>query len=82
MAVEIVGGQAVFKYDLGAGPARITNPVNVADGEWHELIIERSVSHQVWLQLRAIKDQPPSVLSSLLFVSDKKDCLLPTKAKW
>jgi len=41
MALEIIGGKVVFKYDLGSGPAIITSEKIVSDGKWHEVIAER-----------------------------------------
>ena len=42
MAVEIVDGKVVFKFDLGSGRAVITADKNVVDGQWHEVIAQRS----------------------------------------
>lgn len=41
MALEIIDGRVVFKFDLGAGATTITNRKEVADGEWHEVVVER-----------------------------------------
>ena len=41
MALEIIDGKVVFKFDLGAGTTRITNSKDVSDNEWHEAIVER-----------------------------------------
>ena len=43
MALEIVKGKILFKFDLGAGPTYITNPKPVSDNKWHEVIVERYV---------------------------------------
>lgn len=43
MSFQIIGGKAVFKFDLGSGAATITNDRLVNDGDWHEAIMERSV---------------------------------------
>jgi len=42
MALEIIDGQAVFKFDLGSGPAIIINSKLVGDGKWHEAIVQRT----------------------------------------
>lgn len=41
MALEIVNSKTLFRFDLGAGPANITNPKTISDDEWHEVIVER-----------------------------------------
>lgn len=43
MSLQIIGGKAVFKFDLGSGAATITNEKVVNDGVWHEAIMERLV---------------------------------------
>lgn len=43
MALEVVNGLVVFRYDLGDGPGIITNSKSVNDGKWHEVIAERYV---------------------------------------
>ena len=43
MALEVVNGLVMFRYDLGDGPGVITNDKNVSDGKWHEVIAERLV---------------------------------------
>ena len=42
MALEIINGLVVFRYDLGDGPGILTNTKNVTDGRWHEVIAERT----------------------------------------
>lgn len=42
MSLQIIDSKAVFKFDLGDGPAMIINPKIVSDGKWHEAIMERS----------------------------------------
>jgi len=49
MALEIVNGRAVFKFDLGSGPAIIVNPKDVADGKWHKAIAERWCTFAIYL---------------------------------
>ena len=49
MALEIIRGNVVFNYDLSVGPVTITNPKDVADGKWHEVIAERFGLHYVLL---------------------------------
>jgi len=44
MALEIIEGKVVFKYNLGTGAAIITGLEDVSDGKWHEAIAERSVT--------------------------------------
>ncbi len=41
MSLEISRGNVIFKFDLGAGPANITNTKVVSDDNWHEVIVER-----------------------------------------
>lgn len=42
IAVEIDHGYPVLVMDIGNGPERIINDKYVADGEWHEFIVERT----------------------------------------
>ena len=41
MAMEIIEGKVVFKFNLGSGTTSVTNPKEVSDNEWHEAIVER-----------------------------------------
>ena len=41
MALGIMDGKVVFKFNLGATTTIITNPKEVSDNEWHEAIVER-----------------------------------------
>ncbi len=41
MALEVIDGKVVFKFNLGAGTTTITNRKEVSDNEWHEVIVER-----------------------------------------
>ena len=41
MALEVINGNVVLKYDLGSGPAQIRNTATVNDNQWHEVIVER-----------------------------------------
>jgi len=43
MALEVIDGKVLFKYDLGSGAAVIQSQKDVSDGFWHEVIAERSV---------------------------------------
>lgn len=44
MAVEVIGGYVTMKFDLGGGQTVVVNnQMKVDDGEWHEVIAERSV---------------------------------------
>jgi len=44
MSLELRNGQVVFRFDLGSGPAEITHPWNVADGQWYRIKAQRFVS--------------------------------------
>lgn len=41
MAVEIENGYPILRVDLGNGPEQIISHKNVANGQWHQLIVER-----------------------------------------
>lgn len=41
LSLELVNGQVVFKYDLGSGPATITNPVNLSNNKWYYIEAQR-----------------------------------------
>lgn len=47
MSLQIIGGKAVFKFNLGSGVAVITSDKTVSDGAWHQAILERSVIFKV-----------------------------------
>ncbi|XP_014673411.1 PREDICTED: laminin-like protein epi-1 [Priapulus caudatus] len=42
VALEIVGGKCVMRFELGAGVASISNDKLVNDAQWHEVIAERT----------------------------------------
>jgi len=47
MSLEVVNGRIQFKYDLGSGPLSLISDKVVSDGEWHQVIVERSVHHRL-----------------------------------
>ena len=50
MALEIINGNVQFRFDLGAGPANVTNSAPVSDNKWHEVIVERYAEQAVHIQ--------------------------------
>lgn len=42
MALEIENGYPILAMDLGNGPDKIISKKNVADGKWHQAIVERT----------------------------------------
>lgn len=42
MALEIENGYPILTMDLGNGPEKIISNKNVSDGQWHQVIVERT----------------------------------------
>ena len=42
IALEVIGGQVVLKFDIGDDVQIVSNPKLVSDGEWHQVIVERA----------------------------------------
>ena len=43
MSIELENGNVVFKYDLGAGVAKISHPHYVSDNKWYKVTAKRWV---------------------------------------
>ncbi|XP_041356694.1 laminin subunit alpha-like [Gigantopelta aegis] len=41
LALEIVGGKVIFKFDLGSGAANVVSDVRVDDNKWHQITATR-----------------------------------------
>ena len=48
MSVELENGNVVFKYDLGAGAAKISHPHYVSDNKWYKVTAKRSVPLHIY----------------------------------
>lgn len=42
MAIEVENGYPILTIDLGNGPERIISNKNIANGQWHQVIVERT----------------------------------------
>lgn len=42
MALEVENGYPILTLDLGNGPEKIISNKNIANGEWHQVIVERN----------------------------------------
>lgn len=42
MTLEVENGYPILTMDLGNGPQRIVSNKNIADGQWHQVIVERT----------------------------------------
>ncbi|XP_077991288.1 laminin subunit alpha-5-like [Glandiceps talaboti] len=42
LALQIKDGKPVFNFDVGSGPAEITGDFSVANGKWHQVLVERT----------------------------------------
>ncbi|KAK6179097.1 hypothetical protein SNE40_011531 [Patella caerulea] len=60
IALELLNGQIVFKYNLGSGAARIVSPQRVDDGMWHQVIAER-IGKAGYLTIRTDKQDDTKV---------------------
>ncbi|ESO94906.1 hypothetical protein LOTGIDRAFT_144813 [Lottia gigantea] len=60
IALELLNGQVVFKYNLGSGAARIVSPQRVDDGMWHQVVAER-IGKTGYLTIRTDKQDDTKV---------------------
>lgn len=42
MALEVENGYPILTIDLGNGPEKVISNKNIADGKWHQVIVERN----------------------------------------
>lgn len=69
MALEIENGYPILTIDLGNGPEKIISNKNVANGQWHQAIVERTgndVKLTIREELEDGKDRPHEVEHTLL----------------
>ncbi|XP_071119471.1 laminin subunit alpha-like [Haliotis cracherodii] len=60
IALELVKGQAVFRFDLGSGPATIISPETYNDGQWHQLTATR-IGKTGYLKIQTDKQEDDNV---------------------
>ena len=75
MSIELENGNVVFKYDLGAGAAKISHPHYVSDNKWYKVTAKRSVGYTLYgprrnkICLRGFRQS--EIQTSLLSYRDK-----------
>lgn len=69
MALEIENGYPILTIDLGDGPEKVISNKNIANGKWHQVIVERNgkdVSLSVREQVEDNKEQLHEVHEALV----------------
>jgi len=80
MALEVINGKAVFKFDLGSGVGTVTSTNDVNNDIWHEAIVERTGKKGKLTLRTTIDDKQDVIVSTTTGESPGDDSVLQLTA--